>query len=127
MRAHPPMPRLRLAAIPLFAVLVPAFSVFAPACDDTPRGVQGIDYYDEAGLVEDDASDSSLPDVHGPCQETPDPTGYCTQLGGAGTLYTHLIVCIDGADPTLLDCETSDASASSGNAATDYCCTTGLL
>jgi hypothetical protein len=74
---------------------------------------------------DDDAGDANIGDVHGPCQEAPDPTGFCEQLGGAATLYTHRIVCIDGARPILLDCESPDAAANAG--AQTFCCTTGLI
>jgi hypothetical protein len=109
------------------------------ACSDTPRGVQGILYYDEAGIVGDDAGDTAVPDVQGPCHEIADPSGYCEQLGGSGTLYTHLIVCTTGAQPLLIDCESNDASADGGAldaggstdggslGVTDFCCTTGLF
>jgi hypothetical protein len=112
------MPRC-LAVLPVFVVIA-----IVAACSDTPRGVQGIDFYVEGGMS-DDAGTADVGDVQGLCQETPDPTGFCAQLGGAGTLYTHLIVCIDGAQPVLLDCDSPDAAPDGG--AQSFCCTTGLL
>ncbi len=115
--------RVLVVASPLlFALAFIAMEV--TACDDTPRGVQGIDFIDEGGLSTD-AGDANVSDAHGPCEETPDPAAFCAQQGGAGTLYTHEIVCIDGAYPYLLDCNAPDATPDAGSQT--FCCTTGLI
>jgi hypothetical protein len=112
----------RLVAPCLLAALLVA------ACNETPRGEQGIDDVVEGG--EDAASPTT--DAHGPCQNEPFPSQQCLQQGGSGTLYTHLVLCEGGETPFLLDCNGTDASTVGVGGADDagtaaFCCTTGLI
>jgi hypothetical protein len=91
------------------------------ACDQTPRGEQGIDFYGEGSV---DAGEV-LSDAQGPCKEETDTGGTCVQLGGQGTLYTHLIVCTGNQSPGGLYCIGGEASTDGG--VLTFCCETGLI
>lgn len=110
-----------------FLALVVASPLLAPfACDETPRGEQGIDLVPPEGGFED--SGGPVLDAEVPCREVGD-AGPCAQALGQGSLYTHLIACTPGQSPAYIDCDELDASdplaGEDGGAA--FCCTTGLI
>jgi hypothetical protein len=108
-----------------FLALTSTFMVVAPlavvpfACNETPRGDQGFDFYGEGGAD----GGQVPPDAHGPCAEDTDPTGICSQIG-QGSLYTHLIVCTGGQKPAEIQCDSLGTVSADGSST--FCCTTGL-
>jgi hypothetical protein len=109
--------RLALLALPAFPALL------ASACDDTPRGEQGIDYLVDGSYTSVPPARDASVDAHGPCTEAAD-AGICAQTSSAGTPATHSITCTEGRVPADIVCiAMDDASADGGS----FCCTTGLL
>jgi hypothetical protein len=103
-----------------FATLVGPF-----ACDDTPRGEQGIDYLVDGSYYNVPPNPDASADAQGPCTEEADPNGVCTQISAAGTAYTHLITCSAKESPYGLTC--TEAGAASVSGVGTFCCTTGIL
>jgi hypothetical protein len=108
------------------------------ACDDTPRGEQGIDYLGDGGYYTVPPGREAGADVVVPCVEEKDPTGVCAQAASDnGTPATHFIVCVTGQEPVEIVCVgagsagmpadaagAADASTADGGS---FCCTTGLI
>ena len=59
------------------------------ACSDTPRGVQGILDYDEAGIVGDDAETRRRPTQRARATRLPIPSGSCEAARRLGNARTH--------------------------------------
>jgi hypothetical protein len=104
-----------------------AFFAFAPfACDDTPRGDQGIDFLGPDGAYYNvPPSPEAGPDAHGPCTEDVDAGAICAELPTSGTPYDHFIACTGGQSPLELQCMSTGAAPVDGVAT--FCCTTGVL
>jgi hypothetical protein len=100
------------------------FVVFSPACDDTPRGEQGIDYLIDGSYYSVPPAHDASVDAHAPCAEEKDPAGICAQTSSAGTPASHLIACTQGHGPAGIVCVVVDDASADGGA---FCCTTGLL
>jgi hypothetical protein len=98
-------------------------SLAAFACDETPRGEQGIDFLDDGGLYTVPSNDARADDARGPCAENGDAEA-CAAATSEGNAAPHLIVCAPGNVPIDLVCVTPDASAPPD---ASFCCTTGLL
>jgi hypothetical protein len=99
---------------------------FAPAaCDDTPRGEQGIDFLADGSLYTVPPTPEAGPDAIGPCTEAVDAGAICADLSSSGTAYTHFISCTNGVAPFGLSCVATGAAVVNGVAT--FCCTTGLL
>ena len=116
-----PMRRLFLALVAVACVLP-----IAPfACDDTPRGEQGIDYLDDGSYYTVPPGPEAGADVYVPCVEDTD-AGMCAQASSpTGTAATHLIVCTGGQTPAGIACvEPGDGSVTDAGT---FCCTTGIL
>jgi hypothetical protein len=110
-----------LRRILTLAVTSVFFLPFVPLACETPRGQQGIDFYPEGSV---DAGEL-VSDAQGPCKEQTDTRGVCVQMGGQGTLYTHLIVCTEDQSPAGIYCIGGDASTDGG--VQTFCCETGLI
>jgi hypothetical protein len=117
------MRRLLLAPVMIACALSLGLFMCA-ACDDTPRGEQGIDYVDDGGYYSVPGNDAS-DDVFAPCAQDSD-AGICAQASSpTGTPATHLIVCSGGQIPVGISCvQPGDASVTDAGM---FCCTTGLL
>jgi hypothetical protein len=110
----------------LFVAALAASATAPFACDDTPRGEQGVDFLGPDGSSDNvPAGPDADPDAHGPCVEESDAGATCAQVSSAGVAYGHLIACTAGVTPFDLPCIENDAGAS--DAGTTFCCASGLL
>jgi hypothetical protein len=110
-----------LTCAPLFLLGV----AFCSACDETPRGDQGIDFLDDAGYYNVPPTPEAGPDAHGPCANETDPTGICAQASVTGIPASVLVSCTDSTPPVGITCVSTGNAVDGG--ATAYCCTTGIL
>jgi hypothetical protein len=99
------------------------------ACDDTPRGEQGIDYLSDGSYYTVPPARDAGADVLVPCVEEKDTTGVCAEATAEnGTPATHFIVCVEGRSPVEIVCvaPVGASDAALGDAGM-FCCTTGVL
>jgi hypothetical protein len=97
----------------------------ASACDETPRGDQGLDFLDDGGYYNVPPGPDAGPDAHGPCANETDSAGTCAQASVNGTPAAVLVACTGTARPADITC-TAPGQAVDGGLIT-YCCTTGIL
>ncbi len=121
---HVHLRSVKPVAVPLALVALTslAFGAFA-ACDDTPRGEQGIDFLADGGYYSVPPASEAGSDATAPCVEDGD-AGVCAQVSTSGTPATHLIVCVVGTSPLDIQCVTPPGAVPDAGT---FCCTTGLL
>jgi hypothetical protein len=109
-----------LALLTLVAAICPWL-----ACDETPRGEQGIDFLDDGAAYTVPPSPEAGPDAHGPCADETDTAGVCTNASVAGVPFANLVTCTGSAPPTGISCISAADAGQAG--LTSYCCSTGIL
>jgi len=110
-------------ALPGLALLCLLASPSFSACDETPRGVQGIDFLDDGAAYNVPPPPEAGPDAHGPCWDQTDTTGICKQASVQG--YANLVECSGSASPAEIYCIGSGTPEDGGLVA--YCCETGII
>jgi hypothetical protein len=95
------------------------------ACDETPRGEQGIEFTDDGGYYSVPPSPEAGPDAHGPCANETDTTGICAQASEQGAPYPNLVECTGSAPPVEIECLPGSTPRDGGVVA--YCCETGII
>jgi hypothetical protein len=129
MRAAPPLLH-SLASLAVGASSsVLALALALAACDDTPRGEQGIDFLIDGAYYTVPPGPEASADVLIPCVEEKDSAGLCAAaVSASGTSAPHLVVCTAGQAPLDIVCvgpaDAGDASTADAGA---FCCTTGVL
>jgi hypothetical protein len=113
--------RSLLACVPLLLLALPPL----PACDETPRGEQGIDFTADGSPYTVPAGPDAGPDAHGPCANETDSLGICAQVTVSGIPAAVLVACTGSAPPAVITCAPSTPSTDAG--LRTYCCTTGIL
>jgi hypothetical protein len=116
-----------LVCISLLVPVAPvalALSLLLSACDETPRGDQGIDFLADGGTYSVPPGPDAGPDAHGPCANETDSAGLCAQVTVSGIPATVLVACTGSAPPAVITCAPS--TVADGGLST-YCCTTGIL
>jgi hypothetical protein len=113
----------KLKGLALVAFLAAPLSSYA--CDETPRGEQGIDFTDDAGNYSVPPSPEAGPDAHGPCADETDTTGICTQASEQGVPYPNLVECTGSAPPVEIECVPGGTPQDGGLIA--YCCEPGII
>jgi hypothetical protein len=101
-----------------------ASAVVPFACDDTPRGEQGIDFLADGSYYNVPGTDAD-PDAHGPCVDMTD-AAVCAQASVNGVPYDHLVACAPGDSPFDLQCVAAD-DAGTSDAGAAFCCAGGIL
>jgi hypothetical protein len=109
-----------LACAPLFLLVSSLFS----ACDETPRGEQGIDFTDDGSYYNVPPNPEAGPDAHGPCFDEAD-AGACALATVNAIPYSVLVACSGSAPPAGITCISSGSANDGGVIA--YCCSTGIL
>ena len=95
------------------------------ACDETPRGDQGLDFLDDGGYYNVPPGPDAGADAHGPCANETDTAGTCAQASVTGIPANVLVACSGTSPPAGITCATNGNSGDAG--AVTYCCTTGIL
>jgi hypothetical protein len=113
------------SVVPGLALLCLLASPSFAACDETPRGEQGIDFLDDGGYYNVPPAPEAGPDAHGPCANETDTSGICAQASVQGTPYTNLVECTGSAPPAEIFCIASGKPEDGGIVA--YCCETGII
>ena len=119
MRPIPPFPVLGFTVFFLVALPFSALS----ACDETPRGEQGIDFLEDGSYYNVPPAPEAGPDAHGPCGEEAD-AGPCSDVSEGGVPFNHFIECA-GASPFGIQCLPNSGAADAG--VSTYCCSTGVI